>query len=123
MIYKINGKLSSGHEYTMKKKKLEDLGIDYEESEAKLGTEMIQKELIFTKEEKVDDLVNSPSHYNQGNIETIDKILDTVEDPSSYLLGNIIKYISRYKHKNGIQDLDKAEWYLKKLREVEYGNE
>lgn len=72
---------------------------------------------------KDEDLVNSPSHYNQGNIETIDKILDTVEDPASYLLGNIIKYVSRYKHKNGIQDLDKAEWYLKKLREVEYGNE
>lgn len=73
-------------------------------------------------EEKIEDLVNSPSHYNQGNIETIEKILDTVEDPASYLLGNIIKYISRYKHKNGIQDLDKAEWYLNKLREVEKDN-
>lgn len=72
---------------------------------------------------KDEDLVNSPSHYNQGNIETIDKILDTVEDPASYLLGNIIKYVSRYKHKNGIQDLDKAEWYLNKLREVEKENE
>jgi hypothetical protein len=32
-----------------------------------------------------------------------------------YLQGNIIKYLWRYRYKNGIQDLKKAQWYLAKL--------
>jgi hypothetical protein len=36
----------------------------------------------------------------------------------NYLEGNIIKYVSRYKNKNGIEDLNKAKWYLEKLIEV-----
>lgn len=54
----------------------------------------------------------NPSHYKQGNIEVIDFILD---QKSSYLEGNVIKYISRYKTKNGLEDLKKANWYLNKL--------
>lgn len=38
-----------------------------------------------------------------------------------YLEGNIIKYISRYKKKNGLQDLQKALHYLEKLIEVQQG--
>ena len=34
---------------------------------------------------------------------------------TGYLTGNLLKYISRYKHKNGVEDLKKAEWYLKYL--------
>ena len=49
-------------------------------------------------------------------------IEDIVGDMESYLLGNIIKYISRYKHKNGVQDLRKAKWYLDKLIEIDKGN-
>jgi hypothetical protein len=30
-------------------------------------------------------------------------------------VGNIIKYVARYKHKNGVEDLEKARWYLNKL--------
>jgi hypothetical protein len=33
----------------------------------------------------------------------------------NFLEGNIIKYVSRYKTKNGIEDLKKAQWYLNKL--------
>jgi len=57
------------------------------------------------------DAIN-PSHYKQGNIEVIDFILD---QKMSYLEGNIIKYLSRYKYKNGIEDLDKAKWYMNRL--------
>jgi len=32
-----------------------------------------------------------------------------------FLEGNIVKYIARYKHKNGLEDLKKAEWYLQRL--------
>lgn len=63
------------------------------------------------------DNVNHPSHYNTGSIEVIDYIEDKLDynEFTGYLTGNIIKYISRYKHKNGIEDLQKAEWYLNYL--------
>ncbi len=54
----------------------------------------------------------NPSHYRQGNIEVIDFILD---QKLNYLEGNVIKYISRYKFKNGLEDLNKAKWYLETL--------
>jgi len=65
--------------------------------------------------EDMEDKVNHPKHYTQGKYETIDVIEDTVEDFDSYLQGNIIKYISRYKYKNGVEDLKKARFYLNKL--------
>ena len=48
----------------------------------------------------------NPSHYKQGNIEVIDFILD---QKFSYIEGNVVKYISRYKKKNGLEDLKKAQ--------------
>ena len=61
------------------------------------------------------DPVNHPSHYNTGNIEVIDFIKDklTPELFEGYCIGNVLKYVSRYKHKNGVQDLEKAAVYLK----------
>lgn len=56
----------------------------------------------------------NPSHYRQGNIEVIDFILDQDMD---YLEGNVVKYVSRYKYKNGLEDLQKALWYLERLIE------
>ena len=58
------------------------------------------------------DNINSPNHYNKGDIEVIDYILDQKFD---YLEGNVIKYVSRYRNKGGIEDLRKAKWYLVKL--------
>lgn len=54
----------------------------------------------------------NPNHYKQGNIETIEYILD---QKMNYLEGNVVKYISRYKNKNGLEDLHKAKWYLERL--------
>jgi hypothetical protein len=62
------------------------------------------------------DTINHPSHYVNGNRETIDTIKDvTGEGFQGYLVGNILKYISRYKFKNGTEDLKKAQWYIEKL--------
>lgn len=66
------------------------------------------------------DSVNNPPHYNQGGIETIDGIksaLTGLDGFDAYLTGNIIKYMWRWKHKNGVEDLKKANWYLNKLIE------
>lgn len=66
------------------------------------------------------DLVNHPPHYNAGRIEVIDIIESVLNSmPLSpfegMLLGNVIKYLARYKNKNGAEDLLKAQWYLNKL--------
>ena len=67
----------------------------------------------------LDDPVNSPKHYNQTGIECIDAIRAATDDGFEYYLqGNIMKYVWRYKYKNGSEDLKKAQWYLNKLIEV-----
>ena len=56
----------------------------------------------------------NPSHYTRLNPQPFDLIeawgLDYVE-------GTVIKYLSRYKYKNGVEDLYKAQWFLNKLIE------
>ena len=65
------------------------------------------------------DVVNSPAHYNQAGVECIEAIAAATDDGFEYYLqGNIIKYIWRYRYKNGIEDLKKAQWYLNKLIET-----
>tara|TARA_B100002019_G_scaffold217509_1_gene190221 strand:+ start:60 stop:374 length:315 start_codon:yes stop_codon:yes gene_type:complete len=65
------------------------------------------------------DMVNSPPHYNKAGIETIDAIMAATDEGSEYYLqGNIIKYVWRYRYKNGVEDLEKAQWYLNRLIKV-----
>ncbi len=65
------------------------------------------------------DMVDKPFHYNQAGIECIDAIAAATDDGfEHYLQGNIIKYLWRYRYKNGIEDLKKAQWYLNKLIET-----
>lgn len=61
------------------------------------------------------DKVNNPTHYTAGGIETLDYIKAKVSDYPSYAAGNILKYVSIYEHKNGIEDLKKAQFYLNDL--------
>lgn len=62
-----------------------------------------------------DDRVNHPNHYTFGDIEVIDYIRDklTPEEFQGYCEGNVLKYVSRWRHKGGVEDLRKAEVYLK----------
>jgi hypothetical protein len=63
-----------------------------------------------------DDNVNSPKHYNQTEIECIEAIEAATDSGFEYYLqGNVIKYLWRYRYKNGVEDLKKARWYLEKL--------
>lgn len=69
------------------------------------------------KQEPAPDLVNHPPHYKRGGIET----LDFIEAKGlGYHLGNVVKYVSRAGHKEGVDpvdDLKKARFYLD--REIE----
>ena len=58
------------------------------------------------------EVVDHPPHYNKG-IEVID-FIDSWD--FNFTVGNIVKYVSRYKHKGEpLEDLKKARWYLDRL--------
>lgn len=67
--------------------------------------------------QKGPDPVYRPDHYTSGGIETWDfmKAKMSAEAFQGYLAGNVIKYITRYRMKNGLEDLQKAKQYLDKL--------
>ena len=57
-------------------------------------------------------------HYRQGSIQPIEYIHANDMD---FFSGNVIKYITRWKYKNGLEDLNKAKHYIELLIEQEYG--
>jgi hypothetical protein len=63
----------------------------------------------------MNDIINHPPHYTQGKIEPI----EVIEDWNlPYHLGNVVKYIARYKYKGDpIENLKKAQWYLDRYLE------
>lgn len=66
------------------------------------------------------DPITSPSHYTgRGGIEPIDFIVSNGYD---FLEGNVVKYLHRYKGKNGLQDLRKCHQYLTWLIQREMRN-
>ncbi|HHW90914.1 MAG TPA: DUF3310 domain-containing protein [Clostridiales bacterium] len=58
-----------------------------------------------------------PKHYNTGKIEVIRIMEDqlTDEEYRGYIKGQVLKYITRERTKNGLEDLQKAAWYLNRL--------
>lgn len=64
------------------------------------------------------DNVNHPDHYTQGKVECI----DAIESATTGLVGieavytgQVMKYMWRWKRKNGVEDLRKAQFYLNRL--------
>ena len=75
-----------------------------------------------TNEEKP-DMVNHPKHYTSGTlgIEVINtmEMCTTREEFIGYLRCNALKYISRFENKNGLEDVKKCAWYVKKYLAVQ----
>lgn len=67
------------------------------------------------------DSINHPGHYETGKLECIDVMLETqgAEAVKNFCICNAFKYLYRHKRKNGIEDIKKADWYLKKYIELE----
>jgi hypothetical protein len=63
------------------------------------------------------DNVEKPQHYRVGEVEAIDYIHQQLgSGVKDYLLGNVHKYLHRHRFKGqAVEDLRKAEWYLRKL--------
>jgi hypothetical protein len=60
----------------------------------------------------MEDMINTPPHYTQWGIEPIDF---SISNNLNFCEGNVIKYVTRYKHKNWLEDLKKARFYIDKL--------
>ena len=74
------------------------------------------------------EMVNHPNHYqSKKGIEVIDVMEAFTEEltgAEAVNTSNIIKYICRWKQKNGLEDLKKCQWYLNRLiNHVENNNE
>lgn len=69
-------------------------------------------------DEELADVVNNPSHYNNGGVECIQAIEASMEPEAfqGYLKGNTLKYLWRMSYKGkALEDCKKAQWYLNKL--------
>lgn len=67
------------------------------------------------------DNVNHPSHYETGKFECIDVMVEILgaEATKNFCVCNAFKYIYRHKRKNGLEDIQKAIWYLNKAVELD----
>lgn len=67
------------------------------------------------------DNVNHPSHYETGKFECIDVMVETqgAKATKDFCVCNALKYIYRHKRKNGLEDIQKAIWYLNKAVELD----
>lgn len=80
-----------------------------EDTDERMDTERMSNDKV---------MINHPPHYTVGKVECI----DAIESATTCLQGleavctaNVIKYVWRWKFKNGVEDLEKAKWYLNKL--------
>jgi hypothetical protein len=101
------------------KKKFKELEEKSKEQKVKYLSGVKKQAQEQSDHKQTMDMVNHPPHYNKAGVETIDAIQAMTGDGFEfYLQGNIMKYLWRYRYKNGVEDLKKAEWYLSKLIEA-----
>ena len=71
------------------------------------------------KKEKINDIVNKPSHYTFSDkfevIDVVEEVTRQYPPHLAFAIGNAIKYIARSQHKNGKQDIEKSIWYLQRV--------
>lgn len=74
----------------------------------------------------MNDPIN-PAYYKDGitSIECIEamEVMFGEQAVYDFCMCNAYKYIWRHRNKNGLEDLNKAEWYLNKATELQNGTE
>ena len=90
-----------------------------EEHEKTVNTiEKIEEKITLKELQEMKNNVEHPAHYTNGKYECINVIEDVTKDLvglEAVCTANVIKYMWRWKLKNGVEDLKKARWYLNKL--------
>ncbi len=95
-------------------------GMESSNSNNNMGSvcsDMSDIQLCMSRKEQV----NHPNHYNQGQYECI-AVMESIygiEATMNFCLLCAFKYTWRTNDKDGIQDIDKAIWYLKKYKELQ----
>ena len=95
----------------------------YECEDCNCNGEKMKDTITLTTDTTFDghyDDVNNPKHYNSSGLECIEAIEAMTEKMSGDIAphaANVLKYLWRCEYKNGIQDIDKAIWYLNRLRD------
>lgn len=95
-------------------------GMESSNSNNNMGSvcgDMSNIQLCMPRKEQV----NHPNHYNQGQYECI-AVMESIygiEATMNFCLLCAFKYTWRTNDKDGIQDIDKAIWYLKKYKELQ----
>jgi hypothetical protein len=88
------------------KKKFKELEEKSKEQKVKYLSDVKKQAQEQSDHKQTMDMVNHPPHYNKAGIETIDAIRAMTDDGFEYYLqGNIMKYLWRYRYKNGVEDV------------------
>lgn len=113
-----------GNEYKVEYEEISDEYVIYDEKGFLYFDFDINGSMVVLKlkeEPQSSDLLDNQSHYKNQGIEPIDLMRKNFskEEFSGFLQGNVLKYMLRYKDKNGLEDLRKAKTYLTWLIEEE----
>jgi hypothetical protein len=86
----------------------------------KVGEDWKNTPLMWEAIPQESSAVNHPSHYNNGKYECLDVMIDVFgkEAVQTFCLLNAFKYVWRSKQKNGMEDIQKANFYLTKYEEL-----
>ena len=83
-----------------------------------MSPEAIINEAKYSNKGLMDREQIGGNHYNNKKIQPIDYI---IENALPYCEGNVIKYVTRHKEKNGAEDIRKAIHYLRFILAADYG--
>lgn len=113
-----------GKEYKTKYEEISDEYVIYDEFDyVYFDFDINESKLIFKLKEEttMTDLIDNQPHYKNQGIEPIVLMRANFskEEFAGFLQGNVLKYMLRYKDKNGVEDLKKAKTYLTWLIEEE----
>lgn len=80
---------------------------------------------VLPKTEVEHDSVNHPNHYISDSglevIDVIDAFTGDMKGTDAFYTAQVLKYILRWNHKNGVEDLKKAQWYLNRFIDKKEG--
>lgn len=109
----------TGFNFTHKQQAMQKVFTTTYHYAKRLGNDTMSKMYYGFTGDSVHESVHAPKHY-QGDecILAMEKMLGH-DEFRGFLRGNIFKYMWRYKDKNGIEDLRKANWYLDRLIKFE----
>ena len=113
MVYDSSTDRLIPNEDYVRQKQVEEFRKNFDKKQALIDDDLNMLDKRVTDLMK-DSLVDHPKHYNTGKFEVIDVIADWLTDDElrGFIKGNVLKYVAREKHKNGLEDLKKARFYL-----------